>query len=58
MDASTKLHKFYFTFINNKYATRLYPEELTLDALAEKIRTTVKPTKDKLPWLKMAEFGS
>jgi hypothetical protein len=33
-------------------------ERLSLDALAERIRTTTAPAKEDLPWLKFARFGS
>jgi hypothetical protein len=41
------------------YAARVKTEEsLTLEALADRIRSTSAPSKDALPWIKLARFGN
>lgn len=45
------------TFFGDAYATRKTQETTTLRALVERISTTQAPSKDRLPWLKLAAFG-
>lgn len=45
------------TFLADKFATALTTKTMTLPELGELIRTTTASSKDKLPWLKLAEFG-
>jgi len=51
-------HKIYVSFLKGASASKIYPDDLTLDELAEKIRTTKASAKDRLPWLKLASFGN
>jgi hypothetical protein len=46
------------TFFTDHAATSKREERLSLIALAELIHTTSAPTKDQLPWLKLARFGN
>jgi putative DNA primase/helicase len=48
---------FAVTFFQDYAARRKTEESLTLEALAERIRATAVPTKELLPWLKLARFG-
>jgi hypothetical protein len=45
------------TFFPNYAAAKKWQEQLTADALAARIRRATQPTKDRLPWLKLARFG-
>jgi hypothetical protein len=45
------------TFFANYAASTKREESLILAALAQRIRTTTAPTKEALPWLKLAKFG-
>jgi hypothetical protein len=45
------------TFFQDFAARTKSEASLTLEALAERIRTTTAATKDELPWLKLALFG-
>jgi hypothetical protein len=45
------------TFFWNYAAQTKREEELTWQALADRIRSTTQRSKDKLPWLKLARFG-
>ena len=45
------------TFFPDFGASSKREQTLTLDELAAVIRTTTKPQKDQLPWLKLARFG-
>jgi hypothetical protein len=45
------------TFFDDWEARTKIEKRITLDALAERIRTTTAPKKDVLPWLKFARFG-
>jgi hypothetical protein len=49
--------EFAVTFFPNWAAQTKREENLTLEALAERIRMTTAPTKEQLPWLKLARFG-
>ncbi len=46
------------TFFRDWAATTKREEQLSLSALAKRIDATVAPTKDQLPWLKLARFGA
>lgn len=48
---------FAVTFFPDYAATTKTEESLTLDVLAERIRSTTARKKDALPWLKFAQFG-
>ena len=50
--------KVYFTFFSNHTAASLTTEELTLTDIRERIMNASARTKDKLPWLKLAKFGT
>lgn len=45
------------TFFKNFAARTMVEEDLTIEQLAEKIKTTQARTKQLLPWLKLARFG-
>ena len=45
------------TFFPDFGASSKREQTLSLDELAAVIRTTSKPYKDQLPWLKLARFG-
>jgi hypothetical protein len=49
---------FAVTFFADFAATKKTEESLSLEQLAERIRTASASAKDKLPWLKAARFGS
>ena len=49
---------FAITFFANAAATRFTPERMTLPALRELILKTSAGAKARLPWLKLAKFGS
>jgi RecA-family ATPase len=49
---------FAVTFFRDYAATTKIEENLSLEALAERIRATTASEKDRLPWLKAARFGS
>src|SRR5262249_6999828 len=46
------------TFFRNWGAGEKWERAVPLDALAERIKTTFAPTKNELPWLKLARFGN
>jgi hypothetical protein len=46
------------TFFGNQRAQNLVADDLTLEKIAQFVRGTHAPTKGKLPWLKLAKFGS
>ena len=46
------------TFFDNYVATDKREEVIAVDELAELIRCTSAPVKDKLPWLKLSRFGN
>lgn len=46
------------TFFRNAKADSLSVETLTLEELRERVLTTAKREKKKLPWLKLATFGT
>jgi hypothetical protein len=48
---------FAITVFTNASATRKAEQQITLSALADRIRATQAPTKSQLPWLKLARFG-
>ncbi|UGA45663.1 DUF5906 domain-containing protein [Bradyrhizobium quebecense] len=50
--------KYHVTFFKNAAAKTLTTEQLTLEELAERVRNASSRKKSKLPWLKMARFGS
>jgi hypothetical protein len=50
--------KFWVTFFDDIYGRSLHAEEMTLAELHELIDRTTAPTKDRLPLLKLARFGS
>jgi putative DNA primase/helicase len=50
--------KFWVTFFDDVYARSLQAEELTLAELQELIDKTTAPSKEGLPLLKLARFGS
>src|SRR5262249_34821230 len=45
------------TFFTDRTATTSREERLSLPELANVIQTTAAPTKEQLPWLKLARFG-
>jgi hypothetical protein len=49
--------KFSMTFFPNIYGKSKTSETLSLNELADKIESTVAPSKKKLPWVKCATFG-
>ena len=49
---------FAITFFANFAAQTKHEESLSLDALADRVRTTTAATKETLPWLKLARFGA
>jgi hypothetical protein len=49
---------FAVTLFEDYAATTKREVSLSLDALAEMVRSTSAATKDELPWLKLARFGS
>ncbi len=51
-------NKLAVTFFDDFQAGRKREQRLTLDQLAEAIRTTSAPAKAALPWLKLARFGN
>ena len=48
---------FLVTFFDDFRAQKKREETLSLEALAELMRTTSAPQKESLPWLKLAQFG-
>ena len=54
---STPTHTLHVTFFASAAATTLSTEKVSLPELREKILTTTKDAKAKLPWLKLATFG-
>jgi putative DNA primase/helicase len=56
--AFTGTHRITVTFLANKSGTRLREETLSLDELAQRIHDAHADTKDKLPWIKLARFGT
>ena len=52
------VHQIAVTFFDDKFAFVKYEDRLTLPALAEEIRTLSDTSKKKLPWLKLAQFGT
>jgi hypothetical protein len=46
------------TFFSDYAAQTKREHAMTLTALAQLIRDTMAPTKDRLPWLKLARFGN
>jgi len=57
-DSGHDLAKIHVTFFPNFAATTLTTEQLTLTELADRVRNTARREKSKLPWLKLAVFGS
>jgi hypothetical protein len=51
-------HTIRVTFFKNFAASRQDTADLTMAELCDRILATVRPTKDKLPWLKLAIFGT
>jgi predicted P-loop ATPase len=51
-------HKIHVTFFSDEFATRLTTDNLTLADLRERVMNAAERQKDKLPWLKLAVFGS
>jgi AAA domain len=49
--------RFAVTFFKDVFAATKNEQELDLESLAALIRRTSSPTKDALPWLKLARFG-
>jgi hypothetical protein len=49
--------RFTVTFFANHGAANKREERLTIGQLAQRIRGTTAPTKEQLPWLKLARFG-
>ena len=49
--------KFHATFFDNYAATSKHERRVTLPQLADRIAAISRPTKDQLPWLKLACFG-
>src|SRR5215472_10954000 len=49
---------FAVTFFRDHEATTKADRSLTLEELAELVRTTTATRKDALPWLKLARFGT
>ena len=54
---SVLAHKIEVTFFPSEKAQRKTADQLTLVELRDKIQRTTKPSKEKLPWLKLARFG-
>jgi Primase C terminal 2 (PriCT-2) len=52
------MSSFAVTFFPDDAAKAKTEESLTLEALAQRIKTTTAPSKDRLPWLKYARFGN
>jgi hypothetical protein len=50
-------HTLHVTFFASAAATTLSTEKVSLSELREKILTTTRDAKAKLPWLKLATFG-
>ncbi len=50
--------KIHVTFFKNQAAQSLTTEQLTLEELAERVRNASAREKSKLPWLKLARFGT
>jgi hypothetical protein len=50
--------KIWVTLFDDVYARDLTGREMELEELAELVCTTTAPTKDRLPLLKLARFGS
>jgi hypothetical protein len=50
--------RFAVTFFDDYAAREKRQQVLTVDELAALIRDTTAPTKDRLPWLKLARFGN
>jgi len=48
---------FHVTFFRDRFAATKEQWEMPLDELAEEIRGKSAPTKEALPWLKLARFG-
>jgi hypothetical protein len=48
---------FVVTFFGDCGAQKKREESLSLDTLADRVRTTTAATKETLPWLKLARFG-
>ena len=48
---------FHVSFFDSFGAGRITADQHTMGSLARLIGTATKPTKDKLPWLKLARFG-
>ena len=56
-DAAEFHHPLTITTFASAGATHKAEQSTTLSALADRIRTTRAPIKDRLPWLKLARFG-
>jgi putative DNA primase/helicase len=54
----SRVYQVTVTFFTNSAATSKHEEQLSLEALAQLIDTTTAPSKEELPWLKLARFGS
>lgn len=52
------LRRFAVSFLRDETGKSVTEESLSLSELAERIRTTTAQTKEDLPWLKLARFGS
>ena len=50
-------HRFHITFFPDRFAKNLDAEDKTLSELRTTILSTTAPTKEQLPWLKLAAFG-
>ncbi len=50
-------HKVHVTFFKDIYAKTVSVKAMTLAELANHINTAIAPTKEMLPWLKLAKFG-
>lgn len=58
-DASAKpLHRIHVSFFKDEYATSLTTSDVTLEELGALIMDATAPTKNALPWLKGARFGT
>jgi hypothetical protein len=52
------MNKFWVTVFDDVFAKTLRGEDMTLVDLAELIQGTTAPSKDKLPLIKLARFGT
>lgn len=56
--AALQVAKIHVTFFKNEFAKTLTTDQLTLSELAERVLNASARSKDKLPWLKLAVFGT